>query len=122
MKVGDVILIHDDKPWLNSKLVVIQELVEGNDGLVRAVNICIKNGTTSRPMAKLYPLEVSSEISYDMLNQDTVQTPNQQVELIVPSRTTTDVGHPSRGAARRAHKQIAEWSREPFRPPEDVDN
>ena len=39
IKKGDVVFIHDDKPRLNWKLAVIEELLMGNDGLVRAANI-----------------------------------------------------------------------------------
>ena len=125
VKVGDVILIHDDKPRLNWKLAVIKELVEGNDGLVRAANVRTKNGITSRPIAKLYPLEVSSEISNNTPNQGSPtisdQTPIQQDESTVPSTSTTEERRPTRDAARRARKQIMEWSRELCRPPEDVE-
>jgi len=42
----------------NWKLKVIQELVEGNDGVVGAANIRAKDGIALRPITKLYPLEV----------------------------------------------------------------
>ena len=60
IKKGDIVLVHDDKPRLDWKLAVIEELLTGNDGLVRAANIRTRNYVTSRPISKLYPLEVSS--------------------------------------------------------------
>ena len=45
IKVGDIVLVHDDKPRNSWKLAIIEELIRGNDGLVRAVNIRTKNGT-----------------------------------------------------------------------------
>ena len=59
MRKGNVILIHDDKPRLNRKLAVIEDLLMGNDGFVRAANGRTGNYVTSRPISKLYPLKVS---------------------------------------------------------------
>ena len=40
ISVGDVVLIHDDKlSGLNWKLARVEELIVGNDGLVRAANV-----------------------------------------------------------------------------------
>jgi len=61
IKVGDVVLIHDDTPRIIWKLAVIEELLKGKDGLVRAANIRTALGRTNRPIARLIPLEVSSE-------------------------------------------------------------
>ena len=36
IKVGDVVLVHDDTPRVSWKMAVIEELIKGNDGLVRA--------------------------------------------------------------------------------------
>ena len=36
---GEVVLVHDDKPRIDWKLAVIEDVVRGNDGLVRAANI-----------------------------------------------------------------------------------
>ena len=42
--MGDVILIHDDKlSGLNWKLTRVEELIVGNDGLVRAENVQTSN-------------------------------------------------------------------------------
>ena len=42
-------------------LAVIETLVKGKDGLIRSVNICTSSGRTSRPIARLYPLKVSTK-------------------------------------------------------------
>jgi len=39
IKVGDVVLIHNEGPRLDWKLAVVEELIVGGDGLVRAANI-----------------------------------------------------------------------------------
>ena len=59
VKVGEVVLIHDDGPRLHWRLGIIDNFIQGNDGLVRAVNVRTSNRVTSRPISRLYPLEVS---------------------------------------------------------------
>jgi hypothetical protein len=59
--VGDVVQVHDDGPRSQWKLAVIQELIPGNDGKIRAAAIKTKNGLTNRPISRLYPLEVCSK-------------------------------------------------------------
>jgi len=63
IKPGDIVLIHDDTPRITWKLVVIEELLRGKDGLVRAATIRTGQGRTNRPIAKLILLEVSSEVT-----------------------------------------------------------
>ena len=61
IKPGDIVLVHDDTPRITWKLAVIEELIMGKDGLVRAANIRTAHGRTNRPIARLIPLEVSSD-------------------------------------------------------------
>jgi transposase InsO family protein len=58
ISIGDVVLVHDDAPRLLWKLAVVEELVKGNDGLIRSAKIRTQNGLTNRAIVKLYPLEV----------------------------------------------------------------
>ena len=109
IKKGDVVLIHNDKPRLKWKLAVIEELLPGNDGLVRAANVRTDNFVTSRPISRLYPLEVST-------------TPSMQVEKDSNSVPASSKERPKRKAAGRARSQISEWTRDLRRPPEDVEN
>ncbi|XP_060570474.1 uncharacterized protein LOC132728821 [Ruditapes philippinarum] len=58
IKVGDVVIIHDETPKSQWKLGTIEQLITGKDGLTRAAMVRTSNGhTTSRPIVKLYPLE-----------------------------------------------------------------
>ena len=59
IKTGDIVLIHDDKPRIDWRLAV---MIPGNDGLTRAANICTSTGKTNRPISKLYPLKVNSNL------------------------------------------------------------
>jgi hypothetical protein len=58
---GDIVQIHDERPCTNGKLGLVKELVRGKDGLVRSVRIKTRTGETTRPIVKLYPLEISTD-------------------------------------------------------------
>ena len=94
------------------ELAVIEELLPGNDGLVRAANVRTDNFATSRPISRLYPLEVST-------------TPSMQVEKVPKDSNSVPASskeRPKRKAAERARSQISEWTRGLRRPPEHVEN
>ena len=46
IRVGDVVLIHDDTPRTTWQLAVVEELIQGIDGLTRAAKIPTKHGRT----------------------------------------------------------------------------
>ena len=39
IRVGDVVMIHDDGPRIHWWLAIVDSLIKGNDGLVRAANM-----------------------------------------------------------------------------------
>ena len=53
-------VVHDDTPRTSWKMAVVEELISGNDGLVRVVNIQTPTGKTNRLILKLVALEISS--------------------------------------------------------------
>jgi len=62
IRLGDVVIVQDDfKPRLQWTLAVVDELLTGNDGLTRAARIRTSGGITTRPIVKLYPLEVQCD-------------------------------------------------------------
>ena len=61
-KEGDVVLIHDDGPRLKWKMGLITEILEGKDHCIRVVRLKTENGKTTRPVTKLYPLELNAEL------------------------------------------------------------
>ena len=64
VKKGNIVLIHAaNLPRLRWKLGLIVQLNTGKDGIVRSVILKTQNGYTSRPIVKLYPLEVSCDNS-----------------------------------------------------------
>ena len=89
MKVGDVVLIHNDSPRVNWKLALVTSSNRGRDGLVRSVNLRTANGTTNRPITRLHPLEVQAK---------EVQCHTEDGPTIV--ETLTPVRRPQRDAAQ----------------------
>ena len=110
VKKGDIVLIHDDKPRLKWKLAIIEDLLMGNDGFVRAANVRIGNYVTSRPISKLYPLEVSSAGSNPQEEVTGGEVNKQRAEL---QPTDNNKERPRRKAAEKARSQISEWTRDP---------
>ena len=97
MKVGDVVLIHDDNPRVNWKLALVTSINRGRDGLVRSANLRTANGTTNHPITRLHPLEVQAK---------EVQCHTEDETTTV--ETPTPVRRPQRDAARRAIRRIAD--------------
>ena len=131
---GDVVIVHEDnKPRLRWKLAVVEELLEGNDG---GAKIRTSNCKTSRPITKLYPLEVSEALDTSSSEQQAPATTVNEsstvntdvdvpVDVDVPAsventesdKTTETECRPRRQAAKRAQQQIAEWIRVLSGPP-----
>ena len=115
VKVGEVVLIHDDGPRLHWRLSIIDSFIQGNDGLVRAVNVRTSNRVTSRPISRLYPLEVS-------LPPDDQSKHSSPTEPITQNSQDTARDRPQRAAARKARTRLLEWTARLGCPPEDVEN
>jgi len=117
IKVGDVVLIHDETPRIKWRLAVIESLNKGADGLVRSADIRTTTGKTNRPIARLYPLEVTaSEITTDtsQTNSTDLSTPMNDDEL--PTSST----RPVRNAAKRGRERVKQWTTSLCGPLEDV--
>ena len=103
VRVGDVVLIQSEKARLLWRMAVIESLIRGKDGLVRAVNLRTSNGRTNRPITKLYPLElveasgISDNASASRLEEI------QNVEPEIRERTV-------REAAKKATRQLKKWT------------
>ena len=113
VKVGDVVQIHgDEKSRLNWRLGVVEGLIKGGDNAVRAVHLRTSEGRTSRPVTKLYPLEVAAEVTADPKTREQILDPEPQQQL-TPKRS-------QRIAAIGAKSRISDWARQLRAPPEDV--
>ena len=96
-------MVHDESPRSTWKLVVVEDLIEGGDGLVRAANIHTSTGRSNRPITKLYPLEVCT-------NEATPPTEDNTSEqtIMVP---TPSQNRPRRTKVLEAMRRIADWAR-----------
>ncbi|KAK3743011.1 hypothetical protein QZH41_019611, partial [Actinostola sp. cb2023] len=86
---GKIVLIHDDTPRNRWKLGVTTELQQGRDGLVRCISLQTSNGKEiSRPVEKLYPLEVSErgKEEKDVKKEDNSHDDGQLVRDKPPTR------------------------------------
>ena len=111
-------MVHDDTPRITWKLAVIEELMKGKDGLVRAAKIRTAQGRTNHPIARLIPLEVSSDVA----NNSSADEAN----TISPPDTGTDhdtverMSRPRRQAAERGRHKVQNWIKQLGGHPEDV--
>ena len=97
---GKVVLIHDETPRNQWKRGVIIQLHQGKDGLVRSVTLrTAKGNLISRPIEKLYPLEVLAE-------EDNLQNSKSPEEIRSTSEKRTQ-----RASAQRAALKINELSK-----------
>ena len=122
IRTGDIVIVHDDnKPRLQWKLAIVEDLIKGKDGEVRAAHIRTSNYTTTRPISKLYPLEVHSEGS-----ETASEEPQQSVDDMhlkdkeKDATTDSTITRVRRAAATRALEKMKEWSSVLGPPPEDV--
>ncbi|VDH98724.1 Hypothetical predicted protein [Mytilus galloprovincialis] len=99
IQVGDVVQVQDDKlPKNRWNIAVVDELITGNDGFTRAAIIRTSAGRTSRPIVKLYPLEIRTNINnLDDKNDD---TSTERLTRVLPKRE----------ASVRARENIKKWT------------
>ena len=101
---GKVVLIHHETPRNQWKLGVIIQLHQGKDGLVRSVTLrTAKGNLISRPIEKLYHLEVLAE-------EDNLQSPKDKFKNPEEIRSTSEK-RTQRASAQRAAVKIKELSK-----------
>ena len=124
IKVGDVVLIHDDSPRFRWKMAVIENLIKGKDEYVRAAEVRTSSGRTNQPINRLYPLEISCERD-DVVDAGTIKNEDddQQCADDIDEHSTLMGERPIRSSAAKARLNISRWSKEILCPaPEDVEN
>ena len=119
VRVGDVVIVHDESPRLKWHLAVVQELKRGNDNLVRSATIRTVNGLTNRPISKLYPLEVNAGI--DVSGEKSKDTAEDEDCISIQEAEPEPLSsvRPQRSAAVKARTRVSEWNKI-LRGPEDV--
>ena len=120
LQKGDVVSIHDDVPRARWRLAVIEDLICGDDGLVRAAIVCNADRTTNRPITKLYPLEWNEGRTLNMSNgtPETEEHPNAALPSV--NSATTDPRQTQRATLVRANNLMKEWASVLSGPPQDV--
>ncbi|XP_071137411.1 uncharacterized protein [Mytilus edulis] len=59
VNIGDVVQLGSESPRLLWRLGTIEDIIKGGDGLIRAAKVRTSRGlVTTRPIVKLYPLEL----------------------------------------------------------------
>lgn len=104
LQVGDVVLIGaDGKKRLDWPMGRIMEFLPGKDGKVRLARVKTASSTVLRPLQRLYPLEVSSELEVESflprVNERVVQEAQktaEKVEVIKTTRRGREVKKPVR--------------------------
>ena len=61
-EIGDVVLIYDEGPRNRWRLGQVSKLHFGQDGIPRVASLETAQGQLTRPLVKLYPLEISGEV------------------------------------------------------------
>ena len=74
------------------------------------------NGRTNRPIARLYPLEVSADERSSNVNTE------ESAQIGSTSDDESTQQRPARRAMVRARQKLAEWTKMLRGPPEDVEN
>ena len=105
IKVGDVVVIHDDTPRLKWQLAVVKDLQRGKDDVIRSATICTVNGVTGRLIVKVYLLEINVEADQNV----------EQSQENVDKSNPNDVNYGShvrhqRSAAVRARTKDSQWA------------
>ena len=123
--IGDIVLIHDDKPRGFWRLGRVKEVIVGRDGHIRGavLRVSLGNGNTSilkRPIQLSYPLEVNCAILPRMLSIVETQNSAPVEEPVMGSREPTTshaediddrvLKRPTRASALQARDQIKAWS------------
>ena len=102
-------------------MAVIEELIKGNDCLVRAANIRTAASRTNRVITRLVPLEVSCTPSTDTTQNGTNRRTTTTTVAPGPSDEVTTRGErPQREATRRGRERVTKWAQELRAVPEDV--
>ena len=115
IKVGDVVLIHDDTSKSTWRITVIKDLTKENDGYVRAAEVRTSNGRTNQPLSEFYPLEISTDKDSSGTELKKNTTKDDDHSLMMQRKT--------KNSATKAKHKLCQCSKELMGlPPKDVEN
>ncbi|XP_074658628.1 uncharacterized protein LOC141911541 [Tubulanus polymorphus] len=101
VKIGDVVLIHNDGPRIAWKLATVTKLNFGADNIVRSVQLKMATGVTNRPLIKSYPLEIRADRSFNLENRSEDDDSVREERSPRPQRRAAEI-------ARQRIRQTAE--------------
>jgi len=93
---------------VNWKLAIVTRLLVGHDGFTLAAEIRTSTGSTNRPIAKLYPLEVHSDEYVNKAPPTPARVTDDTLTVRQPEKEDK-VSQPMRQSAKRATEQMSEW-------------
>ena len=99
VKPGAVVLVHDDIPRVKWRLAVVEDVIAGEDGLIRAANIRTSTGKSNRPVTKLYPLEVTASEPTPLPKISSLHPKENCTPTSMQSESVPAEGRPVRRAA-----------------------
>jgi len=105
VRKGDVVIVHNNTPCTTWKMAIVEDFIFGKDGLVRAAHIRTANGIASRPITKLYPMEVNEA---NKVTVEPKEKPKRQSSNDSDQCKSKD-SCPQRGSARKANDRVKEW-------------
>jgi hypothetical protein len=80
-KIGDIVLVGDDnKKRLNWPLGRIESLQRGKDDNIRVATVKTAEGRLTRPLQRLYPLEVSTDEERPVVSAEAQDEDNNQYQ------------------------------------------
>ena len=87
-------------------MAVVTDLVTGRDGLVRTATLHTANGTTNRPITKLYPSELNKTKTLTDVGTEEAHCSTNLMNL-----AESTVNRPQRKSAQRTTVKMKEWAR-----------
>ena len=100
---------------------MIEELVKDNDGLIRSALIKTANYGTTRPIVKLYPLEVADNVNDIIQDTHTVRESEDTSASNVAADPPPAPTREKRTTTTKALKKISKWTEILRCPTEDVE-
>lgn len=118
IRTGDIVLVHDELPRFRWKMAIVDELIRSEDGQVRAAFVRTKNGRASRPLQKLFPIEVRAAVP----SASESEAAPPAGEPAKPASQDVEPRRSSRPAAAAAKKKITQLAAELQRPESDSED
>jgi len=114
VKLGAVVLVHDDIPCKTWHLAPVEDIISGEDGLIRDANIRTSTQIIKHPITKIYPLELTTMDPSASYTSSPEQNPQDSLahSHIVEEDIDTTIHvnrRPVHQSAFRGTEKILEW-------------